>query len=72
MTSCAVAQGYKYAASHEWAKVEGDVATVGISDHAQVCTQARSRALKELSSTSPSVAVKVYFMSLKVPRLRSG
>ena len=25
----------KYAASHEWAKVEGDTATVGISDHAQ-------------------------------------
>lgn len=28
--------GYKYAKSHEWAKVDGDVATVGISDHAQV------------------------------------
>jgi hypothetical protein len=25
----------KYAASHEWAKVDGDTATVGISDHAQ-------------------------------------
>lgn len=25
----------KYAASHEWAKVEGNTATVGISDHAQ-------------------------------------
>ncbi len=25
----------RYAASHEWAKVEGGVATVGISDHAQ-------------------------------------
>lgn len=25
----------KYASSHEWARVEGDVATVGISDHAQ-------------------------------------
>ena len=36
--SCAlaVAEGYKYAKSHEWAKVDGDVATVGISDHAQV------------------------------------
>lgn len=30
-----VAEGYKYAKSHEWAKVDGDVATVGISDHAQ-------------------------------------
>lgn len=25
----------KYAATHEWVRVEGDVATVGISDHAQ-------------------------------------
>lgn len=25
----------KYAASHEWARLEGDVVTVGISDHAQ-------------------------------------
>jgi glycine cleavage system H protein len=25
----------KYAKSHEWARIEGDVATVGISDHAQ-------------------------------------
>ncbi|KAG2437594.1 hypothetical protein HYH02_011234 [Chlamydomonas schloesseri] len=30
-----VEKGYKYAASHEWANVNGDVATVGISDHAQ-------------------------------------
>lgn len=27
----------KYASSHEWAKSSGGVATVGISDHAQVC-----------------------------------
>ena len=25
----------KYAKSHEWVRVEGDVATVGITDHAQ-------------------------------------
>lgn len=25
----------KYAASHEWARLDGDVVTVGISDHAQ-------------------------------------
>lgn len=35
----AVLDGLKYAKSHEWAKVEGDVATVGISDHAQVGLQ---------------------------------
>lgn len=33
---CAVQPGYKYAKSHEWAKVDGETATVGISDHAQV------------------------------------
>jgi hypothetical protein len=26
----------KYAPTHEWAKLEGDTVTVGISDHAQV------------------------------------
>ena len=25
----------KYAASHEWARLDGDIVTVGISDHAQ-------------------------------------
>ena len=25
----------KYAASHEWARLDGDVVTVGITDHAQ-------------------------------------
>lgn len=25
----------KYAESHEWVRIEGDIATVGISDHAQ-------------------------------------
>ena len=25
----------KYASSHEWVRVEGDIATIGISDHAQ-------------------------------------
>eukprot|EP00195_Chlamydomonas_chlamydogama_P016037 CAMPEP_0202889892 /NCGR_PEP_ID=MMETSP1392-20130828/436_1 /ASSEMBLY_ACC=CAM_ASM_000868 /TAXON_ID=225041 /ORGANISM="Chlamydomonas chlamydogama, Strain SAG 11-48b" /LENGTH=163 /DNA_ID=CAMNT_0049573329 /DNA_START=53 /DNA_END=544 /DNA_ORIENTATION=+ len=33
--SSSVPDGLKYAKSHEWAKVDGDVATVGISDHAQ-------------------------------------
>ncbi len=34
----AVEQGAKYAESHEWVKVEGDTATIGISDFAQVRT----------------------------------
>ena len=31
-----VLEGLKYANSHEWVKHEGSVATIGISDHAQV------------------------------------
>ena len=30
-----VAENRKYAKSHEWVKIDGDIATVGISDHAQ-------------------------------------
>jgi hypothetical protein len=32
-----VRPGLHYAESHEWVKVDGDVGTVGITDHAQVC-----------------------------------
>lgn len=32
----AVLDGLKYADSHEWVKHEGSVATIGITDHAQV------------------------------------
>ena len=32
----AVLDGLKYANSHEWVKHEGSVATIGITDHAQV------------------------------------
>ncbi|KAG5540076.1 hypothetical protein RHGRI_020342 [Rhododendron griersonianum] len=31
-----VLEGLKYASSHEWVKVDGSVATIGITDHAQV------------------------------------
>lgn len=30
-----VPDGLKYSKTHEWVRVEGDVATVGITDHAQ-------------------------------------
>nr|ACR35389.1 unknown [Zea mays] len=33
-----VLKDLKYADTHEWVKVEGDSATVGITDHAQVNT----------------------------------
>lgn len=32
---CSVVKDLKYADSHEWVKVEGNSATVGITDHAQ-------------------------------------
>lgn len=32
-----VVDGLKYAKSHEWVKLDGDTATVGITDFAQVC-----------------------------------
>lgn len=39
-------EGAKYAKSHEYAKVDGDVATVGISDFAQVrCEHINAMAL---------------------------
>ena len=34
-----VKDGLKYASSHEWVKVDGGVATVGVSDHAQASVQ---------------------------------
>lgn len=30
-----VLEGLRYAESHEWVKVDGDIATIGISDYAQ-------------------------------------
>lgn len=36
LLDCAVVDGLKYASSHEWVKHEGPVATIGITDHAQV------------------------------------
>lgn len=37
MFAFVVLDNLKYATSHEWVRVEGDVAYVGITDHAQVC-----------------------------------
>lgn len=36
VTDCAVMDGFKYAKSHEYVNMDGDVATIGISDFAQV------------------------------------
>lgn len=30
-----IEKNYRYSESHEWVKVEGDIATIGISDYAQ-------------------------------------
>lgn len=36
ITDVAVLDDLKYASSHEWVKHDGPVATIGITDHAQV------------------------------------
>ena len=38
-----VIDGLKYAKSHEWAKVDGDTATVGITDFAQVGKEGKQK-----------------------------
>lgn len=56
----------KYAKSHEWVRVQGDLATVGISDHAQheltdvvfVEVPAKGRALKAGDSCAVVESVK--------------
>jgi glycine cleavage system H protein len=35
MEAIMVKENYYYTESHEWVKVDGDIATVGITDHAQ-------------------------------------
>ncbi|MCI4365331.1 MAG: glycine cleavage system protein GcvH [Thermoplasmata archaeon] len=35
LTDSNVPEGLRYAKSHEWVRLEGDVATIGITDHAQ-------------------------------------
>ena len=35
MTSSSIPNGLKYSQTHEWARIEGDTATIGITDHAQ-------------------------------------
>ncbi|MGA8663747.1 MAG: glycine cleavage system protein GcvH [Thermoplasmata archaeon] len=35
MTEEKVPEGLRYAKSHEWVRVEGDILTLGITDHAQ-------------------------------------
>ncbi|TVU32002.1 hypothetical protein EJB05_23734 [Eragrostis curvula] len=41
-----VLDGLKYTTTHEWIKHEGDVATVGITDHAQSCCPDQSVTLE--------------------------
>jgi len=35
MASTPIPEDLKYASTHEWARIEGDTATIGITDHAQ-------------------------------------
>lgn len=35
MTSSSIPKDFKYSQTHEWVRVEGNTATIGITDHAQ-------------------------------------
>jgi glycine cleavage system H lipoate-binding protein len=48
MMRVAVLDGLKYTSSHEWVKNDGAVATIGISDHAQVKQQQHSHAFHDV------------------------
>ena len=37
VTAAVLAEGYRYCKSHEWASLDGNIATIGISNYAQVC-----------------------------------
>lgn len=76
--SNAVVDGLKYAKSHEWAKVEGGTATVGISDFAQVNIYATATIWpfvtkpSRAQSRSPNEGtngLSVFTATLHVPRL---
>ena len=61
----------KYATSHEWIRVEGDTAVVGISDHAQQeLTDLAFIELPEvgaaLSMGAPSVACHLSFVRVAI------
>lgn len=43
-----VAKDVVYQDSHEWAKVDGETATVGISDFAQVCRELLENAASDV------------------------
>ena len=36
VTAAVSAEGFRYCKSHEWASLEGNIATIGISNYAQV------------------------------------
>ncbi|XP_028098845.1 glycine cleavage system H protein 3, mitochondrial-like [Camellia sinensis] len=54
-----VLEGLKYATSHEWVKVEGPVATIGITDHAQIMEVLIQIARKEDFDLPMSFAAKI-------------
>ena len=86
LVSPAADSSAKYLESHEYAKIDGDIATVGISDHAQVSPSARLQGRKQQVLWSlaavPSAAsgqhaahqapVKVMTVSHDCPALPTG
>uniref|UniRef100_A0A0D9YMW4 Uncharacterized protein n=1 Tax=Oryza glumipatula TaxID=40148 RepID=A0A0D9YMW4_9ORYZ len=59
-----VLKDLKYSETHEWVSVEGDYATIGISDHAQACPKLiewfRERE-ENVKSTEPMLAILLLF-----------
>lgn len=58
-----VPEDLKYASSHEWIRVEGDVGTVGITDHAQeeltdIVFAEPPKIGAEVTATSPAAVVE--------------
>ncbi len=58
-----VPEDLKYASSHEWIRVEGDVGTVGITDHAQeeltdIVFAEPPKIGAEVAATSPAAVVE--------------
>ncbi len=63
MTESKVPEGLRYTKSHEWVRVEGDVATVGITDHAQ--SQLTDIVFVDLPTGNKSVALGGTVLSLE-------
>ncbi|HTS33093.1 MAG TPA: glycine cleavage system protein GcvH [Thermoplasmata archaeon] len=63
MKESKVPEGLRYAKSHEWVRIEGDTATVGITDHAQ--SELTDIVFVDLPPTGKTVAVGGVVLALE-------